>query len=314
MVNRGSITSILYREELHQEWKRTVKPLMAHRAKDDITLSAKVGQHGTFTKVRGFRYFKGTCRHCGKEGHKKMHCPQIQNGVSRGSNERERGERHNNNNNANNPNAGDWRSRLECWKCGKKGHLKRDCRQGGNNPNNGRFNRDNRHRNEAPEAAFVGCVEIGGDDGWIKVGDKKRDKKIIVNTWADICDESDSENEHDQVMAVDDDEISLPTRVGRYILDHASDDEKMDCDIVMMGHLAVIMGDLDEDEDEDDDDDDDDSWLPPLSDDENEEHDIVMMGYEAEVEQDEYDSDDDSDDDSIPPLLHRTSYRNVRQR
>jgi hypothetical protein len=107
----------------------------------DVALTANDG-----TK-KGYKKFKGSCHHCGKQGHKKSECRQLQN---KNNGEQRAG-------NGGNENNGGFKG--TCFVCGKKGHRAIECRQqkGGND----RDNDEGYHTDEHSESHFVGYVETG---------------------------------------------------------------------------------------------------------------------------------------------------------
>ena len=66
------------------------------------------------------KQFKGTCNTCGKYGHKGLDCPERKENNSEGKNEGTGGKDRLSN---------DMKSKIRCYYCKKKGHMKADCRK-----------------------------------------------------------------------------------------------------------------------------------------------------------------------------------------
>jgi hypothetical protein len=128
-----------------------VMSLTAHL--DEFHGRVIVGEHGTkksggsfanYAQNKGHKSgtfgkkFKGTCRHCGKQGHKEVDCyakkREEGNGGGNQSNNTQGGGRDNSN--------------IKCYRCNKMGHYARDCSE---------------KKEKAEEALFVGCTVVDDD-------------------------------------------------------------------------------------------------------------------------------------------------------
>ena len=137
--------------------------------------------------------FKGYCKNCGKYGHKKIDCPELQQNGNNGGgyqNGVDRGQGY-----------GRRRFNGKCFFCGKRGHKQYECRSNPANANNGGNtnwnnggNQNNKNNDDWNEEE-VAEIMLVASEPTKTVADKKY-------YWADWCEECEEDDEYDEYIMV----------------------------------------------------------------------------------------------------------------
>ena len=151
--------------------------------------------------------FKGYCNNCGKYGHKKADCPELQQNNNNGGgyqfgNDRGQG-------------FGRRRFNGKCFYCGKRGHKQHECRsnpananKGGNNHgNNEQGNANNGDNNDWNEEEVAEIMLVASEPERVVP-----EKKYYWADWCEECDEDDSYEEYIEVNTIEKETEDVFTR------------------------------------------------------------------------------------------------------
>ena len=125
--NDGTLDMTRLQADLRERWRLNCEeagmdPDTVKRVDYSTSSNKKDGECALFMK----KQFKGRCRNCGQIGHKAAQCPKKKQ-------EGNQGTKSNNNSSktqeTTKQGSDEWKKRLTCFYCKKKGHVKADCRK-----------------------------------------------------------------------------------------------------------------------------------------------------------------------------------------